>query len=290
MPFRSVAQLAASEDTEGRHWRSSLFKATTPATNALTWGDASIGTGTPIYNAYVGNQYEFTPLTGSGNRSIYPGPAISAGQTRHVTSVMAVSQSNLNPATLLFADYLGFYPLIDSDSLDVQTLDNTASLTRYTNGVGVRAFLVVQVPQTANAVAACTVNYTNQDGTAGRSVTFGVLGQSVIGSLCNQASTTGIVSTAPIAPFVPLASGDTGLRSVQSVTFSGGIGGFVNVVLCRPMFHLAMPVNSIAAEKHLLLHDGRVPELVPGAFLQFLTHKNGSGSLAVLGQLDFNWS
>lgn len=290
MPFRSVGEVAATEDTLGRHWRSQVFKTATPASAGALWSDGSVGPGTPIYNAYVGNQYEFTPLTGTANRSIYPGPGIAAGQTRHVAQAMAVSQSNLHPATLLFADYLGFYPLIDTDSLDAQACDNTASLTRFTDGEGVRAFLVVQVPQTLNANANCTVSYTNHAGVSGRSVTFGVYGQNVIGALCNQNSPAGVASTSAIAPWIPMQSGDRGIRSVQSVTFSAGIGGFVNLVLCRPLFDLSMPVNSIASEKNLLAHNAKLPPVADGAFLQFLIHKNGAGSLAVLAQLNFIWS
>lgn len=290
MPFRSVADVAAAEDSQGRLWRSMVWKTSTPAGRAQQWTDLSVGPGIPVYNAYVGNALAFTALTGVQNRSIYPGPGIAAGQTRHVATVMAQSSSNVHPIFLLFADYLGFYPLVDTDSLDVQSLDNTNAITRYTDGDGVRAFMVAQVPQTDSAQANCTITYTNQAGTSGRTVTFGLLGSAVIGGLCNQANPTSIAGFNAMSPLIPLQGSDRGIRSIQSVQLSAGIAGFANIVLCRPLFDFTVPVNVIAAEKQLLRENAKLPTVLDGAFLQCLAIKQSAGSIALMAQLDFIWS
>lgn len=96
-----------------------------------------------------------------------------------------------------------------------------------TNGEGVRAALYTTTANTNAAVIAnTTLSYTDQDGNAGNTATFsGVAGF--------QAPVTPVVGT--WMPFL-LAAGDTGIRSVQSVTLGTSYGaGALSLVLYRPL-------------------------------------------------------
>lgn len=99
----------------------------------------------------------------------------------------------------------------------------TAALTRYTDGEGVHAALIchANIGGTATTV---TVQYTNSAGTGSRVSTamiFGGSGQSSTGNLTR----------------IPLQAGDTGMRSVESVTLAGttGTAGNFGVVLYKPL-------------------------------------------------------
>ena len=288
MGFSSVASLATSQAETGQFWDSFVFKSSLPAVAAAgVWADGSIGAGIPIYNAYVGPALEFTPLTGSANRSIYTGPTTSG--SKYVAMAQIGTAAAGAPVVGMFADYLGFYPLVDTDILDTQTFDNTQSLQRYSSGEGVQAFCVVQVPQTASATTTVTLSYTNSEGVSGRTSTFGLFGAANIGSLCNIANTSGVA--AALTPFIPLQNGDKGIQSIQAVTLSAAIGGFINIVLCKPLFTIQMLEQNTVAEKVFFKESGTLPEVQPGAYLQFLTLRGSATTpIPFRAALTFAWS
>lgn len=287
MGFSSVVALANAQAEQGKFWSSFVYKSTLPAVAAAgVWADGSIGAGIPIYNAYAGAVLEFEPLIGARNTSIYLGPA-TAG-SKYVTRAQIGTAAAGAPVASVFADYLGFYPLVDCDETATQSMDNTRTLPRYETGEGVLAFCVVQVPQTASATATVTMTYTNSAGDSGRTTTFSLFGAATIGNLCNVANASG--ASSGLAPFIPLAGADRGIRSIDEVTLSAGVGGFVNIVLCRPIFALQILEQNTAAEKEFFRESGTLPEVHPQAFLQFLTLR-GSATTPVpfRGFIDFAW-
>lgn len=286
--IRNVADIAAAVE-DGRYHAQQVFKPAFNTTGAGRWYDRSIGAGTPNYNAYIGNVLEFTPLVGQRNLSIYAGPTPGAGMSKHLLAAqMRVGAANQAPLTCLFADYLGFYPLIDGDSVDPQATTNTASLTRYATGDGVQAFVVVQVPGTLAATATCTVSYTNHAGTSGRTSTFSLYGSGVIGTCVSVTNTSSALGG--LSPFIPLQSGDRGIRSIESVTLSAAIGGFVNIVLCKPLFMLPLWEGITRAERNFGRETMPLPKIEDGCYLQWLALAgNTTGESIVHGQLEFIW-
>lgn len=96
-----------------------------------------------------------------------------------------------------------------------------------TNGEGVQAALLTTTANTNAAVVAnTTLSYTDQDGNAGNTATFTALAG-------YQAPATPAIGT--WMPF-QLAAGDTGIRSVQSITLGTSYGaGALSLVLYRPI-------------------------------------------------------
>jgi hypothetical protein len=97
----------------------------------------------------------------------------------------------------------------------------TAALPRYTDGIGVMLALDVYTA-TGGTATTVTARYTNQDGTAGR--------------------VTQVVAWTASPPagrrfILPLQDGDTGVRSVEGVTFAGSTtaAGNVGVTLFKPL-------------------------------------------------------
>lgn len=136
---------------------------------------------------------------------------------------------------------------------------NTPSLTRYTDGVGVFACLDVYT-SVGNTQQVATVSYTNQDGTSGRT------GYSIIGgSGFNVANRSLIIS---------LQAGDSGVRSVESVTLAGSTAtaGNFGVTLFKPIYF--MPVPNLGAQQFLfdsvLTCCGNMPIVQNDACLYYL--------------------
>lgn len=123
---------------------------------------------------------------------------------------------------ILVSDRLAHVSGFSGTVTTAQTV-NTPALTRYTNGDRVMAGIEIYGALGGTATT-FTMSYTNQAGTAGRvsqPVEIGATGNNAVGRLL----------------FASLQQGDTGVRSVQSVTLAGTTGSVGNfgVVLMRPL-------------------------------------------------------
>jgi hypothetical protein len=117
----------------------------------------------------------------------------------------------------------------------------TAALTRYTSGDGVMAGIVIYtaIGSTATTIS---INYTNSAGTSGRISTATSFGGSTFREI------------AILIP-IPLQAGDTGIRSIESVTVTAttGTAGNFGVCLYKPLSMIslesatgAMPLDSVS--------------------------------------------
>lgn len=286
MPFRNVAEVADAVE-KGQHHIQHFYRAALPNPGAnLLFADASVAAGIPAYNAYLGNALEATPMVGQRNASIYTGPALTT-QERYLLSLsLTEAGATAFLPTALFSDYLLSYAYIDLDSTDQQDLTNTASLPRYTDGDGVRAMLVQQTPG-AVASANVTMTYTNSAGVS-KTVTGAARSSATIGVLASAnntaATATGI--------FLPLASGDRGVRSVESVQLDTGIGGFAVLVLVKPLVVLAGAEAGSTIEKNFLREQSALPRIYEGAFLNYVYNLSAStaNNGPIVGQAQFIWT
>lgn len=289
MSFRTIRALASSLDDAGANWTQHFFKTGGPASfGASRWGDMSMGAGNPKYNAYVGTQFASTPLQNAGNDGIYLGPTPAAGQTKHLHSMMLQSSSTtLAPAHFVLCDYLMHYPLIDGDDTAQQDLDNVATLPRYATGEGVKAMIVCTTPMTSNGNV--VVSYTNSDGTAGRTSTSAILNTTVVGGIVSSADTS--LSANSYTPFIPLAGGDKGIRSIEAITNQTAVGGFYAVVLVRPIASIQLRELNTATEIELFRQrGGTLPQIFDGAYLNWIYTPGQNGTAVNLrGSLTFVW-
>lgn len=289
MGFPRVIDLANDYEGNGEYWTSFFHKTGSPIlTGAGVWADLSMAAGTPKYNAYVGTQNEGTPMLGVGNNGIYAGPGISASMTKHISSVNIQSASaTLAPAHFVLCDYLYSYPLTDMDMTDIQVMDNSvATVPRYADGLGVRAMLVTTTPQTG--VAQCVVTYTNSNGVTGRT-----------SSIYTAISNTGLIQGAQAAsgaanaqsPFIPLASGDKGIRVIESVQMLSSAGGFCAVVLVKPLLNIQLYERNTVSEIDYLMQRPSLPRVLDGAYLNFVfTSGVTAVSSVIRGSVDFDWN
>jgi len=160
-------------------------------------------------------------------------------------------------------------------------------LPRYTDGKGVQMIAVTTGARVGGQTF--TVSYTNSDGVAGR--TSGLLLQntsSVLGTVTNSALTVG-QNTA--GPYISLQTGDTGVRSVESVTMNGVDTGFFTIVLVKPIAETQIKGIDSPVEKDFLLHSLELPRIYDDAFLGFLGLPNGTLATAVItGELKVIWN
>lgn len=294
MGFAAVSEYAAADEA-GQVWVSSFRKAVASAASTTNaWIDYTYFAGSPVANFYAS-----TPLTAAlieADKGIYTGGNV-APATKHIKNLMLMSAASGTTSVtngrqqIALCDYLMYYPFIDTDAIgEEQVLDNTVTLPRYGAGQ------VVAVAQSAaSALGQFTFNYTNQDGVAGRvspiNYTFIVAG----GGQVVGASGTGTSYN----PFLYLQAGDTGVRSIESVTMSAAGGGLMCLVIVKPLLKSVITeecrTNNAAfgscTELASVIHQAGAPRVRDGAVLGLLA-SGYAGSLAssiLAGVLETVW-
>lgn len=148
-------------------------------------------------------------------------------------SIVSARFSALNPGQYMLIDRLSHQGGLSGVVTTAQTTNlPTAALTRYTGGDGVMIGLTIYstVGTTATTVAA---TYTNHAGTGSRVTPLVVFGSTAFREAARMI-------------LLPLASGDTGARSVESVqvTATTGTAGNFGVTLFRPLYVFCIPDGS----------------------------------------------
>ena len=268
MGFSSLDDFISEVTVNGKFWRADWNKITGGAAyTAGRWYDMSSLNGTPVANAFTGTSLAAQVPDETTGFGLWHGGNVTP-DTKHLTNIGAYTGVATGvPSVLMLVDMCLYYPGINMNSAATQTLDNTTALTRYTTGAGLRAALVVRTTTgaTAHNVA---ISYTNQAGTSGKTLPVTVA--------CTASAITPHITHSGTAannygPFLPLASGDTGVRSVQSVTLSAAsLAGTAALCLYRPLAVLPLTTLGVAAERDLMNQLPSLPRVHDGACLTWL--------------------
>lgn len=270
---------------DGRFHNQFIYKVTTPVPGtAGFFVDLNQSAGVPKYNAFAGSSLTATSLVGSGNNGIYPGNYIS-GRSKYLQrwQMQDDQLSSGAPDYIYLSDYLLFYPLIDCDDVDIQFMDNAVTLPRYASGEGVQIVLIATAP--IASTASLTITYVNSDGVSGRTSTANIIPAASIGVCATGSGLAG--STGQVTPFWPLATGDKGVRAIESIQFASGAGGFICACLVRPLATLQTYEAQVPVEKYYGFDNQKMPEILEGAYLNFLIQRSNISAGNFKGELIF---
>ena len=286
--FANLRAVADAQEA-GQYLYASFRKQATQTTGAGVWFDLSMSPGNPAPNYFIGAPNVFVPMKQSTDGGIRHGGNVGQlGKKKFLRKFMALT-SVATPISCLLLDYLGFYGFVDESVLDEQFMDNTQGLTRYSDGKGVQLMPVVVAGHSGGQPF--TVNYTNQDGVSGRVTQLVTMGTQVVNGtiLHSQGSGTAYVNN---GPFLPLQTGDTGVRSVESVTI-GGIGdvGLFALVMVKPLATFATFGNDSATEIDYLTDMASIPEIQDDAYLNLIALPNATlAGAPIIGIAETTWS
>jgi hypothetical protein len=235
------------------------------------WFDLSMSSGVPKPQYYVGGQAESTALAYSTNSGLFVG-AQGGTTPKYLRRFMSItSAAGAVPLTGILMDYLMFYPLIVEDTTEQQDFVNTITLPRYADGAGNQIMAVSTAPRTGGQ--SFYVTYTNQDGVTNR-----------VSKTCVQNTITalGSVVTSERAtlnqtgPFVPLQDGDTGVRSVESLTMLGADVGLMAIVIVHPLAPFSIFEQTAPAEIDFWTDKNLLPKIEDDAYLNMIVCPTGS--------------
>jgi len=296
--FRNVGAFADA-DNKGQCWitgfRKLVASAATPTSGFI---DYLYYSGSPAANFYASAPYVSAVV--EANKGIYV-PSV-APATQHLKGLTVMSNAASATTTsnqrqrLIVADYLMYYPFIDTDAVgEEQLLENTITLPRYDYGQ------VIAVSQSAaSAVGQFTMTYTNQNGVAGRvsQNTFTIAGLTGGGQV---ATTT--LSANGYHPYINLQAGDYGVKSIESVTFTAAGGGLFALVIVKPLFtHIVsqecrrtttgnLESYGAADKFDALIHQAGSPRIKDGAVVGIFGqgYAGSLASSALVGLLETHW-
>jgi hypothetical protein len=281
--IKCAADISQAYDDGGYHLQP--FYKVWPSTysTANAWWDATMAGNFPRASYYNGDDLTFTAYPEGNHLSFFHGGNVSPKQKILRTINIHGSSANLAPSRYILCDYLGFYGGISWETNETQLLDNTITLPRYTNGQGVRAFMVQLFGNNANAVY--TVNYRNAAGMdtdspvqTGNALGTGGLQHGQLASTYN--------------PFIDLCQRCTGVQRINSVTVSSLGAGIAVLVLVKPIAEIIFRDSTLFApvEVDYLTNKTELPIIYDGAKLNFLfTSVANPAALLTRGYLEFIW-
>ena len=293
--FTGQDDLINQVSTNGKFYRTDWQKSTfaTTAHTAGLWYSLFRGGGNPPADAILGTgtNLAFQSLTDATTNATGIPHGGNVGGYKHLLNAAAqTAAATTAPCVLMLVDLLGFYPVTTVTTTGAQTLNNTVTLPRYTDGAGVQAFIT---PSTVMGAATpnISIGYTNSAGTASRATPATL----PIGN--TAAAVTSIVysgtGAGKFGPFMPLQAGDAGICSVQSINLSASyVSGVLNLVLCKPLLTLPITTLGVTAERDLVNQFASMPKVYDGACLAWLMLAGAATPVAspISGHLEFGWS
>lgn len=294
--FANIREFVESDEA-GRTWITQFRKAvTSTATITSSYIDYTYFAGSPLANFYASTPLEAAYVDQTRGIRI---PSVSPANQylKNITVMSAaatVTSTTADRQELSLCDYLLYYPFIDTDSTDQQDLIQTVSIPRYESGY------VMAIAQSASStIGQFTYTYTNQDGVAGR-VSPNIFTQIVAGG---GQSLLANISGGGFNPYLPMQAGDSGVKSIESVTFTAVGGGLMALVIVKPLrtfmlsgasrrttssnlesYGTAVSIDSLVHEKLIEIKDGAVLGLICKG------HAGSLNSSVLVGYLETIWS
>jgi hypothetical protein len=287
--FRNVRELVDAE-LAGQSTFFTWRKSPTAVSTVGIWLDLSMSPGNPIPQYYAATPLVSVQMSQSVTGGLYHSGSVYPKSKFVKTLGVMATAATATPMAMILLDYLLYYPFIDEGNTDEQFMNvgvvNPAGLSRSTDGKGVQIMAVSVAARTGGQKF--TVNYTNQDGIAGRTT---------IAVVENTATATGnIVSCAPATnlsagPFLPLQLGDTGVRSIQSVTMQGADVGLFTLVLVKPIETLSVRGIDAFCEKNCFMDGATIDKVDDDAYLNFICLPQGTlNATALHGYMSVVWN
>ncbi len=237
---QDVVLYASSQNSVAAAWHS-IIRSTTKFP-AGTFAPAAIPGGTATSRATTGT------LSG-----ILTNP--TGGDAKYLLTIGYSSASTLN--MVMLADILMAAASISANVNTAQTVNSTA-LTRYTGTEAAGNLVTFEVTTALGATASSLTmsSYTNSAGTTGKTTAAQAMTTSAI---------VGRLVPVTAGPFIPLADGDFGVRSIETVQLSAAMGaGVLNAYIYHPLHFLPGVGGNVYVERDSTVQIDGLTELVLG--------------------------
>jgi len=291
-----VAELAA-----GKQYRADFFKGSGAAAHvAGNAYDLSLIAGVPPANTYAGTALNSVAPNEATGWGIYHGGNVTPDTKTLLNAVAVAVGATSAPGILILVDVALYYPGIDLKSTTLQTMVQAAALSRYTDGKGLRPFIVTTV-QSGGTPASTPVmsvfNYRDQDDNDAALTGVGTI--NFTAGAAGIPPVSKIVHCAPAAnhpgPFLPLNAGDTGIKRVNTFQLSTAYTGSTTttgcIVLAKVIASIPLVGIGVPSERSFFSPSPILPVIPDGACLSFLYFPGAAtaANSVFMGNLDLGW-
>jgi len=194
-------------------------------------------------------------------------PAVKQLLNGSVVSASATS----SPAFFKLIDIIGFIPVDTVTVATAQTILGSQTYPRYADGKGVKAFITPVVAMGAGTPT-LQLNYTNPDLVTGRlTPPFPSLPIANATAPVGQIMYSG-TGAGKYGPGMPLAGGDNGILSIQSITQSATMTSGVYAIVLYKEIGLPVPLTTVGVpgERDFFNQLPSMPIIPDGACLSWL--------------------
>ncbi len=291
-PVTETTVTTATTAAGGGSISGTTFTDTTHATGRFTVGQAltgagviagtfitALGTGTGANSGgsyTVNNSQSVTAQTITGTATAaFPAHGGSvAPLVKNLLSASVWSASGTTaPAMFQLIDIIGFVPISSITIVGEQTIIGSQAYPRYTDGRGVKAYLV-PVALMGAGTPTVRLTYTNPAGATGR-LTPSAPSLPVVGN----ALPAGVVAYSgtglgKYGPWIPLQAADNGILSIQSINFSASMSSGAMCIVYAKEISLPLPFTTqgVPAERDYLNQQPSLPVIPDGACLNWLMY------------------
>lgn len=286
--FKNIRSLVDAQE-EGRYCVSTFRKNASSTTTGTVWYDLAYAPGNPSPTYYASTPLVGAPMSHTENGGLYVGKAASPYQKfLKRLSLMVLGSSAIAPITFKLLEYLYYYPFVDDSSTDPQVLDNSAPVPRLAAGEGAQVIAINQASRTGGQTF--TFSYTNQAGVSGR--TSQAVTQNSAASVGNLLNSQNTNNANTCGPFIALQHGDTGVRSIESVSMVSGTDiGLFALVLVKPIADICLTSVTAPVEIDYFHMTSTIPKVSDDAYLGLicLPRVNIAG-VNILGEISIVWN
>ena len=277
-----------SEITVGKRLVLPWAKNATTAPVAANWyhlwpvgGQPGAG---PLYTGTALTHQRTTDLT---TGALYHGGNKST-DTKHLIYMWGLASAGATPPVLMLVDMVGYYPL--TQLATAQTFVNTTGPDRYVSAgeSGLQAVLVAGALGGATASNITVLNYVDQDGNAGAMPTTPAVAVTVSAALPTATLGSRVITTIA-GPWIPLAAGDCGIRSLTNITFSAANTGLEAFLMVKPLATLPCTTALIPSERDLAMQIANLERIYDGACLTWLVFFPVATGATITGEVDVAW-
>lgn len=235
MGWSSQDDLIAQITTNGKYGNTFYNKTLSSAGTAGAWTLLAGHAGSPPAATFAGADLTYVATDDTWSEGApYHGGNVSTATKHFLGAGAACVAAAGAPWYLMAIDLVGYVPLSGTNvsTTGTKTVTMTAigsgggTGDRYANGTGLQLFVAADTALGANAPT-CIINYLDTGGGAGATTTFTSTASMGVGQLLNSGTAANKYN-----PFLPLASGDTGVSDIVSVVWAGTAHASGTVVVC----------------------------------------------------------
>lgn len=287
--FSSYTDLQSEVNTVGKRLICPWLK--TPTTNPTAgqwyhlWPTGGIPTSGQLY---TGTNLDFTRTNSLTVGSLWAGPNVSPDFKSILFSHAMASAGATQPA-LLLVDQVGYYPL--SQVAGAQSFTNGTPPDRYSTAgqSGLQMSLVAAAAGGATASNITTLTYVDQDGNTGATIPTTPSIAVTVSSALPTATLGAQVLTTVSGPFLPLATGDSGVSQVTNITFSAANTGLEALVLVRPLALIPLQTLGAYNERDFATYVNSLERVYDGACLSWIAFFPVATGCNFMGNLEVGW-